>query len=121
MRAYHRSTLVKNEAWPLVDGWYWCPESVLESRVAVEKERLKGVLSNYAIQLGFSSWKKDQERLGARLAHHCRDGKIRAPSGYGIQYYQGPGGIARLYGKCRHCDEALSDGVKCIILMEKAL
>ena len=121
MKTYHRSTLVKKESWVLVDGWYWCPEVCLEKRIADEEERLKVVLSQFAIALTFSSWKKDQERLGARLAHHCRDGRIRAPSGYGIQYYQGPGGIVRLYGKCRHCDEALSDGVKCIILMEKAL
>ena len=121
MKTYHRSTLVKKESWPLVDGWYWCPEVVVEMRVADEKERLKGVLSNYAIQLGYSQWNRNQWKLEARLAHACDDGKIRATAGWGVEYFTKAGGTARIYGKCRACDEALSDGIKMIILMEKTL
>ena len=119
MKTYHRKTLIKNESWPLVDGWYWCPLICIEKRIEEEKERLSGFLHASSISYGLLRWSDDQKRLDARLAHACHDGKIRAPSGYGIEYYQKVGGIAKIYGKCRHCDEELSDGIKTIIFMEK--
>ena len=104
-----------------MDGWYWCPEVVIEKRIADEEKRLKGELNLFAIALTFSRWKRNQQKLEARLAHACSDGKIRATAGWGVEYFTKVGGVARIYGKCRFCDEALSDGIKCIILMELAL
>ncbi len=121
LRAYHRKTLVKKESWPLVDGWYWCPPVVIDERIAEEKKRLKGLLNHSAISYGFQRWCHDQKRLEARLAHACHDGKIRATAGWGVEYYEKPGGTARIYGKCRFCNEELSDAIKMIILMEKTL
>ena len=124
MRAYHRKTLVKKEGWPLVDGWYWCPEVVIKERIAEEAKKLKvmlkGTLHN-PISFGFSRWKEDQKKLEARLAHACHDGKIRGTAGWGVEYFTKAGGTARIYGKCRFCNEALSDGIKMIILVEKTL
>ena len=121
LRSYHRKTLIKKESWPLVDGWYWCPPSVIEKRIKDEKERLHGYLTRPTISYGFLRWKEEQSRLEARLAHACHDGRIRAPSGYGVEYFQGKGGIAKIYGKCRFCDENLSDGIKLMIFMERNL
>ncbi len=121
MRAYHRKTLVKKEGWPLVDGWYWCPEVVIKERIEEEEKSLPQALGNFGIALTFSSWKRDQWKLEARLAHACHDGSIRATAGWGVEYYEKPGGTARIYGKCRFCNETLSDGIKMIILMEKTL
>lgn len=121
MRSYHRRTLVRRESWPLVDGWYWCPPSVVCMRIAVEKKRLEGFLHRNNISFGFQKWVHDQTKLGARLAHACQDGRIRAASGWGIEYFRTAGGTVRLYGKCRFCDVPLSDGIKAIILMEKEL
>lgn len=104
-----------------MDGWYWCPESLIKKRIADERKRLKGLFHNYSIQVTFARWVDDQEKLEARLAHACWDGKIRATAGWGVEYFTKVGGIARIYGKCRFCDETLSDGIKMIILMEKTL
>ena len=104
-----------------MDGWYWCPEVVIKERIAEEKKRLKGVLNHSAIRFGFSRWSDDQKKLEARLAHACSDGKIRATAGWGVEYFTKAGGTARIYGKCRFCNETLSDGIKMIILMEKTL
>lgn len=121
MRAYHRKTLVRKESWPLVDGWYWCPQVVIDKRIDDEKKRLKGMLNHSAISFGFLRWKQDQKKLEARLAHACHDGRIRACAGWNVEYHKTVGGIARIYGKCRFCNEPLSDGIKCIILMEATL
>ena len=116
LRSYHRKTLVKKEGWPEIDGWYWCPDSVIKKRVddEVEHFNIPGRGQSYS----FMRWEEDQWDLGARLAHSCKDGRIRAPSGYGIEAYRSDGGTVRLYGKCRFCNENLSDGIKTIILME---
>ncbi len=119
MRSYHRSTLVRRESWPLVDGWYWCPESVFEKRIKKERERIETSIHYVSMPFAFLRWKDDQKKLEARLAHACHDGKIRAASGWGIEYFQTVGGIAKIYGKCRFCDEPLSDGIKTIIMMDK--
>ncbi len=119
MRSYHRSTLVRREGWPLVDGWYWCPPSVVEKRIEDERKRLADVMSRGGISFSFQTWKDDQSKLDARLAHACEDGRIRAPSGWGIEEFQTTGGIIKIYGKCRFCDEQLSDGIKTIITMER--
>lgn len=103
-----------------MDGWYWCPHSVVEKRVETEKQRLKEH-RHVGLPYQFLTWKEDQMRLEARLAHDCRDGKIRAASGYGIEYYHGEAGKTEIYGKCRFCDEVLSDGIKLIIRMEHEL
>lgn len=121
MRAYQRRTLVKKEGWPEVDGWYWCPEVCIEKRINTEKTRLGSFAGHFSLRLEFDRWKEDQRKLEARLAHACHDGRIRAPSGYGIEYWKNKGGLARIYGKCRHCNEGLSDGIKMIIHMEFSL
>ena len=118
MRSYHRRTLVKKESWPLVDGWYWCPEVVIEKRVADEKKRLLECMHRANIGYAFLRWKDDQKKLEARLAHACHDGRIRAASGWGIERFRTAGGIVKIYGKCRFCDIPLSDGIKTIIMME---
>ena len=121
MRSYHRSTLVRKEGWPLVDGWYWCPESVVKERIEKEQKRLEGFWNRNNIAWGFDIWKKNQTKLEARLAHACHDGRIRAVSGWGVEYFHTVGGIVRIYGKCRFCDTPLSDGIKAIIIMEREL
>ena len=106
----HRKTLVKKDKWPLIDGWYWCPESAIEHRV-------KRLGDDDPLDAG---WMTDQyHQLNERLAHACKDGRIRA--GVGIQEYKKKSGMLSLYGKCKKCDEKLSDGVKTIILMELTL
>jgi hypothetical protein len=60
-----------------------------------------------------------QYKLEARLAHACDDGKIRAPSW--VEYYRTKGGGVSIYGKCRHCEKSLSNGIKGIIILEKEL
>lgn len=117
MRSYHRKTLIKKEGWPEIDGWYWCPASVIKKRIVDEKEHFQighASLSKYS----FMIWEEDQWRLEARLAHKCSDGRIRAPSGYGVEKYRRDAGTVKIYGKCRFCDEVLTDGIKGIILME---
>jgi hypothetical protein len=118
MRSYHRRTLVKKESWPLVDGWYWCPQVVIKNRIEAEKKRLFGFMNRPNISFGFQTWKEDQEKLEARLAHACHDGRIRAASGWGIEKFHTAGGIVKIYGKCRFCDTPLSDGIKTIMMME---
>jgi len=120
MRVYRRRTLVKREGWPLVDGWYWCPSSVIDKRIAKERERLRDYL-NGPLGFSFQRWKADQKKLEARLAHACHDGRIRAASGWGVERFRTAGGIVRIYGKCRFCDEPLSTGIKAIIIMELEL
>jgi hypothetical protein len=117
LRSYHRKTLIKKEGWPEVDGWYWCPASVIKKRIKDEKEFFN-LGTDSTRRWSFMRWEEDQWRLEARLAHKCSDGRIRAPSGYGIEKYTRPGGTIKLYGKCRFCDENLTDGIKGIILME---
>lgn len=105
-----KRTLVRNEGWPLIDGWYWCPESLIDARVKYwEKEG-----NYYTINL-----KAAYSKLNQRVAHACKDGRIRA--GVGIQTYKKKSGMLSLYGKCKRCDEKLSDGVKTIIIMELTL
>ena len=67
MKSYHRSTLVRKEGWPLVDGWYWCPESVIEKRIEKERKRLDGFWNRNNIAWGFDIWKEKQTKLDARL------------------------------------------------------
>jgi hypothetical protein len=120
MRSYQRRTLVRKEKWPLVDGWYWCPPVIIKNRIEAEKKRLKGFL-NGSLMFTFQRWRDDQQKLEARLAHACHDGRIRAASGYGIEYFRTAGGTVRIYGKCRFCDEPLSNGVKVVIIMEREM
>jgi hypothetical protein len=116
MRSYHRKTLIAKENWPLIDGWYWCPIPTIEKRIEDEKERIDGFRHHSAISYSFARWREIQDNLDARLAHACKDGKIRAP--WHIEYYTQKGGAVSIYGKCRHCDEVLSEGIKTIIIME---
>jgi hypothetical protein len=113
----HRKTLVREEGWPLVDGWYWCPISAIEERVdgmAVEYEEFMGRIG---VGYEFQRWEANQHKLDRRLAHQCADGKIRAPSW--VDQYQRKGGGTSLYGKCKGCGESLSVGIKTIIIMEQ--
>ncbi len=117
MRSYQRKTLVRKESWPLIDGWYWCPPSVVKERIDKEEARILSLQKTSALPFDFLRWGVDQKRLDARLAHACHDGRIRAPAGWGIETFRHVGGIIRIYGKCRFCDEPLSDGIKTIIMM----
>lgn len=119
MRAYQRKTLIKKEHWPLIDDWYWCPVPTIEERIEKEETRVKSVKRGNPMWYSFYSWSLDQMELTARLAHACKDGRIRAPSW--VEYYKGKGGHIGIYGKCRFCGTSLSDGIKGIIIMEKEL
>jgi hypothetical protein len=127
VRSYQRRTLVKKEGWPLVDEWYWCPKSVIDKRVETEKTRIEridqrsggsGTRRGTRGYWEFLDWQEDQYLLESRLAHACQDGRIRAASGWGVETFQHVGGIVKIYGKCRFCDEPLSDGIKTIIMMD---
>jgi hypothetical protein len=108
---------VREESWPLIDGWYWCPEPVIDDRIIVEQKRLGNFRKHTAISYGFIEWQYAQYNLEARLAHKCKDGSIRAPS-WVQTYYKKSGGIS-IYGGCKKCKEKLSDGIKTIIIMEQ--
>ena len=121
MRTPHRKTQVKNEQWPLIDDWYWCPMPIVKKRIDDEMERIKPIKLTAYSPLWFTihRWKKYQSTLDARLAHACADGKIRAPSW--VEYRPTKSGSVSIYGKCRHCNVPLSDSIKGIILMEREL
>ena len=119
MRSYHRKTLIRKEGWPQIDDWYWCPLPVIKERVNKEHHRLKSIAKNSAVWYSYGSWVRQQYELVARLAHACNDGRIRAPSW--VEYFKLKNGSISIYGKCRHCDETLSDGIKGIIIMENEL
>ena len=119
MRSYQRKTLIRKEKWPKIDDWYWCPMPCIDDRVEAETERLKSVSRGSPLWYSFHTWKSGQYKLEARLAHSCDDGRIRAPSW--VEYYRQVGGSISIYGKCRHCEKSLSDGIKGIIIMEKEM
>ena len=122
LRSYHRKTLVRKESWPLIEDWYFCPATLAAERVQKELERLNAVSiikPSSPIWYSFNTWRALQFKLEARLAHACTDGRIRAPSW--IEYYKTKGGGVSIYGKCRRCEKALSDGIKGIIIMELEL
>jgi hypothetical protein len=119
VRSYQRKTLIRKEKWPLIDDWYWCPVPAIEDRIKAEMEMLNTIKRASPLWFSFHSWKESQYKLEARLAHACDDGRIRAPSW--VEYYRQKGGIISIYGKCRHCEKSLSDGIKGIIIMEKEL
>lgn len=119
MRSYHRKTLVRKESWPQIDDWYWCPLTTVRKRIKDEEARLKTVNKRAPMWYSFHTWKVNQSKLEARLAHACEDGRIRAPSW--VEYYRTKGGGVSIYGKCRTCEKSLSDGIKGIIIMEKEL
>jgi hypothetical protein len=119
LRSYHRKTLIRKEKWPQIDDWFWCPIPTIDKRVNAENERLNVVKNNSPLWFSFGTWKLMQYRLEARLAHACDDGRIRAPSW--VEYYTSKGGAISIYGKCRHCEKNLTDGIKGIIIMEKEL
>jgi hypothetical protein len=119
MRSYHRKTLIRREQWPLIDGWYWCPIPSIEDRIQTEIKNMSHVKRSSPLWFSLGSWKMLQYKLEARLAHACDDGKIRAPSW--VEYYRTKGGGVSIYGKCRHCEKSLSNGIKGIIILEKEL
>lgn len=119
MRSYHRKTLIAKENWPQIEDWYYCPIPSIEERVQREKSRLNTISRNTPQWFSFASWRNKQYNLESRLAHACKDGKIRAPSW--VEYYAQKGGGISIYGKCRRCDAPLSDGIKAIIIMEEEL
>lgn len=94
MRSYHRKTLIRKEGWPLIDGWYWCPLPIVEERVEKEEARRERMKPHNPGWYAFNTWKIDQRELGARLAHACDDGRIRAPLMGGVLQRKG-----RRYGK----------------------
>lgn len=119
MRSYHRKTLIRKEGWPLIGDWYWCPIPVIDERVKKECDKLSITFKGSPLWFSFASWERMQYKLGARLAHACDDGRIRAPKW--VEYYKTKGGLVSIYGKCRRCEKTLSDGIKGIIIMEEEL
>ena len=120
MRQYQRKTLVKKEQWTKIDDWYWCPIPALEERFTKERTRLlqlKKIVPGYSsVMLTILQQQAGLNLISARLAHHCDNGKIRAPAG--VQLYKRKGGIISIYGRCRYCKKNLSDGIKAIIMFE---
>ena len=119
MRSYHRKTLIRKEGWPQIDDWYWCPLSLVDQRVINEVNRLKPTSRRSTVYFSLATWERQQYELTARLAHACGDGRIRAPSW--VEYFVRKNKSISIYGKCRFCDETLSDGIKGIIIMEREL
>ncbi len=123
MRQYQRKTLVKKEQWTRIDDWYWCPEFALNERFKKEKKRLrqlKKIVPGYSsVMLAIMHRQSTQIQVSARLAHHCDDGKIRAPSG--VQIYRKKEGTLRIYGRCRYCKKNISNGMKAIIILESVV
>jgi len=116
MKVYQRRTLVKREKWPLIDGWYWCPESVMEARFAKERAHMRLTWTASISSLGWPlSWTFQERVVAGRLAHACDDGEIRAPW---VETYLRNDNVTTIYGKCRTCNTPLSDGIKAIILLE---
>ena len=122
MKVYQRRTLVKREKWPLIDGWYWCPQSTYACRIEAERFRMR-LTTKSAVTPGWSPtgvswplwWAFQEHVVTGRLAHACDDGEIRAPW---LETYLRKDGITSIYGKCRKCDTPLSNGIKAIILLE---
>ena len=119
MRSYHRKTLIRKEHWPQIDDWYWCSLAMVDKRIIDEKNRFKTINKTNNVWYSFATWERQQYKLEARLAHACDDGRIRAPSW--VEYFTLKNGSISIYGKCRHCDKTLSDGIKGIIIMEREL
>lgn len=116
MRSKHRKTLVREEEWPLIDGWYWCPIPLIEKRISDMADEYDGYMGKIGAGYDFREWKARQYKIAARLAHKCEDDSIRAPSW--VQTYTRKSGCRSIYGRCKHCREPLSNGVKTIIIME---
>jgi hypothetical protein len=107
---------VREEGWPLIDGWYWCPVPVVDERIEEEGKKLGSFRIHSAISYEFLRWRSSQFDYSARLAHQCKDGGIRAPSW--VQFYEKKSGGVSIYGKCKKCGEKLSTGIKTIMIME---
>jgi hypothetical protein len=120
VKVQHRRTQVREESWPLIDGWYWCPENVVEDRISEEAiENDPSLIRRAAWSFEWMRWVAGQWALERRLAHQCEDGSISAPEW--VQMYEKKRGGVSLYGRCKKCREKLSTGVKTIIIMEKVL
>jgi hypothetical protein len=111
-----RKTRVIKEGWPLVDGWYWCPKSLIEKRHEFEYAQDKVYWKALGSSTQIPWWAEAEYEVNQRVAHACKDGVIRA--GWGVASYKKKGGTISLYGKCKHCNVKLSDGLKTIIQME---
>jgi hypothetical protein len=107
---------VREEGWPLIDGWYWCPLPVIDDRIKDEETSISVYRTHTAIHYEFVRWRNAQYLLEARLAHKCKDGSIRAPSR--VQWYEKKSGGISIYGGCKKCKKKLSDGIKTIMIME---
>lgn len=108
--------MVREEGWPLIDGWYWCPLPLIEKRISDMADEYDEFMGRIGIGYEFAVWENLQSKLSMRLAHQCENGNIRAPMW--VQMYQRVSGGLSIYGRCNGCDEPLSEGVKTIIIME---
>lgn len=123
MRSPQRRTLVEKEGWLLIDGWYICPLHVARARIEETRKTLPtsslrwGKVFMNPHRLEFANWAKREIELEARLAHACKDGKVRAPDR--VQHFTKKSGMVSIYGKCRHCNEKLTSGVIAVILMDE--
>ena len=117
MRTKHRKTLVREESWPLIDGWYWCPIPLIEKRISDMADENDKWIGRIGFGHEFSVWEYSQWGLERRLAHLCEDGSIRAPEW--VQTYQTNSGTLSIYGRCKGCKARLSNGIKTIIIMEE--
>ena len=106
-----RKTLVKKEGWPCLGGWYLRSNTNIEQFLTAQEElymkqgtvsfRYHGVLSS----------------LHMRLAHACKDGKIRAPINCTV--YRKKNGTKTFYGECAKCKVKLSNELKAVLIMEE--
>lgn len=112
----HRKTVIREEGWPLIDGWYWCPESLIDKRMLAVADEVDEYRHKIGVGYEFRDWVVKQHKLTMRLAHLCEDGSIRAPEW--VQAYPRSCGGISIYGRCKGCREPISQGVKTIILLE---
>jgi len=130
MKRPQRKRLIKEEKWPLIDGWYWCPNYLVEKRIAesaqppIPASYLKPfgergpITPQYKNYVRWIDWVETQRTVYGRLAHHCTDGKPRAPY---VEYGHTRKKRLILKGNCWHCKVKLSRGIKALIIMELEL
>ena len=106
-----RKILVKKEGWPCIGGWYLRSKTNIEQFLSAQEELAakKGVIPHqyYGVL----------NTLHMRLAHACKDGKIRAPINCTV--YRKKNGTKTFYGECAKCKVKLSNELKAVLIMEE--
>ena len=89
-----RAKAIIEESWIPMGDWFICSRSIALKREGAEWLESNGI------------WTR-------RLAHRCKNGKIRAPRGFSWQKK-----TDTIYGECQGCSEPLADDVKAFIRLE---